>query len=179
MRVWTLLALVGMSSRHAAAQSIGVEPGELAPPFALAGLDGGQVTLAEFRGRPVVINFWATWCRPCRVEMPMLIGAWQENRGPKLEIVAVNLSDQERRKDVRRFVEHLKLPFYVALDERGRVRERYGLVSLPTTVFVDSAGTVRGVHAGPLSEHNLADGLAAILPISTTAAPATGLDSPK
>jgi peroxiredoxin len=179
MRVWTLLALVGMSSRHAAAQSIGVEPGELAPPFALAGLDGGQVTLAEFRGRPVVINFWATWCVPCRVEMPMLIGAWQEHRALSLEIVAVNLTDQERRKDVRRFVDQLKLPFRVALDERGRVRERYGLVSLPTTVFVDTAGTIRAVRSGPLSEHNLADGIAAILPSPAAAAPAPAIDSAK
>ena len=87
----------------------------------------------------------------------------------QLEIVAVNLTDQERGKDVRRFVEQLALPFHVALDARGRVRERYGLVSLPTTVFVDSAGTVRARHSGPLSEHNLAEGLAAILP-----APARG-----
>jgi thiol-disulfide isomerase/thioredoxin len=179
LRAWALVAIVGVSSRPAVAQSTDLEPGRLAPPFDLAGLDGGRVTLTEFRGRPVVINFWATWCTPCRVEMPMLIEAWQENRGQPLEIVAVNLTDQERGKDVRRFVEQLKLPFYVALDQRGRVRERYGLVSLPTTVFVDSAGTVRAVHAGPLSEHNLAEGLAAILPIPATAAPATGVDSTK
>jgi thiol-disulfide isomerase/thioredoxin len=177
--VWALLVVVGVSGRPALAQSTDLEPGRLALPFDLAGLDGGRVVLADFRGRPVVINFWATWCVPCRVEMPMLIEAWRENRGQPLEIIAVNVTDQERRKDVRRFVEQLKLPFQVALDERGRVRERYGLVSLPTTVFVDSAGTVRAVHAGPLSEHNLAEGLAAILPIPAPAPRATGFDSTK
>jgi peroxiredoxin len=177
LRAWALLAIVGVLSRPAVAQSTDVEPGRLAPPFDLAVLDGGRVTLAEFRGRPVVINFWATWCTPCRVEMPMLIRAWRDNRGRLLEIVAVNLTDQERRKDVRRFVEQQELPFHVALDERGRVRERYGLVSLPTTVFVDSAGIVRAHHSGPLSEHNLAEGLAAILPAATVPAPVTAIDS--
>lgn len=179
VRVWALMAAAGVWSRAAVAQSADLEPGRPAPTFDLARLEGGRVMLAEFRGHPVVINFWATWCTPCRVEMPMLIGAWQEHRGRALEIVAINLTDQERRKDVRQFVEQLKLPFYVALDERGRVRERYGLMSLPTTVFVDSAGTVRAVHAGPLSERNLADGLAAIVPSPTRAAPATGVDSTK
>ena len=177
--IWAFLVVVGMSVRPALAQSMDVEPGRFAPLFDLAGLDGGRVLLSEFRGRPVVINFWATWCVPCRVEMPMLIGAWQEHRALSLEIVAVNLTDQERRKDVRRFVEQLKLPFRVALDERGRVRERYGLVSLPTTVFVDTAGTIRAVRSGPLSEHNLADGIAAILPSPAAAAPAPAIDSAK
>jgi peroxiredoxin len=158
VRAWALVAVIGAFGRAAGAQSAALEPGRLAPAFDLATLDGGHVALADFRGRPVVINFWATWCVPCRVEMPMLVGAWRGNRDRGLEVLAVNLTDQERGKDVRRFVEELALPFHVALDERGRVRERYRLVSLPTTVFVDSTGTVRGHHSGPLSEHNLAEG---------------------
>ena len=152
-------------------------PGRVCACAPARGDDGGRVALSDFRGRPVVINFWATWCVPCRVEMPMLIGAWRGNRDRDLEIVAVNLTDQERGKDVRRFVEELALPFHVALDARGRVRERYGLVGLPTTVFVDSAGTIRARHSGPLSEHNLSVGLAAILPAAARAVPAAGIDS--
>jgi peroxiredoxin len=177
VRAWALVAVIGAFGRAAGAQSAALEPGQLAPAFDLAALDGSRVALADFRGRPMVINFWATWCVPCRVEMPMLIGAWRGNRDRELEIVAVNLTDQERGKDVRRFVEELALPFHVALDARGRVRERFGLVSLPTTVFVDSAGTIRALHSGPLSEHNLSEGLAAILPAATVAAPAAGIDS--
>lgn len=171
VRAGAFVAVIAGLGRTAGAQSASLEPDQPAPPFDLATLDGSRVALADFRGRPVVINFWATWCVPCRVEMPMLIGAWRGHRDRELEIVAVNLTDQERGKDVRRFVEELALPFHVALDARGRVRERYGLVSLPTTLFVDSAGTVRARHSGPLSEHNLSEGLAAILPA------AAGVDS--
>jgi peroxiredoxin len=177
--VWPVVAVITAFGRAAEAQSAALEPGQPAPTFDLATLDGSRVALTDFRGRPVVINFWATWCVPCRVEMPMLIGAWRDNREWGLEVLAVNLTDQERGKDVRRFVAELALPFHVALDARGRVRERYDLVSLPTTVFVDSAGTIRARHSGPLSEHNLSEGLAAILPAAAVARPATGIDSTK
>lgn len=114
------------------------KPGEPAPAFALERLEGGRVGLIDLRGRPVIVNFWATWCIPCRTEMPELALAWKQHRAAGLEVLAVNLTDQERRKDVHRFAEDLGIPFPVLLDVRDRVRERYELVMLPTTVFVDT-----------------------------------------
>ena len=145
------------------AQKDAVVVGRPSPMFELERLEGGRVNLGEFRGRPVVINFWATWCVPCRTEMPELIDAWRRNAGA-IEILAVNLTDQEKRKDVTRFVAEFAVPFPVLLDVRGKVRERYALVLLPTTIFVDSAGIVRTVHSGPLTEGALEVGLGTILP---------------
>ena len=104
--------------------------------------------------------------------MPLLISAWHAHRSSAIEIVAVNLTDQERRKDIGRFVEEMRMPFPVLLDEKGRVRERYALTTVPTTVFVDSSGIVRAVHPGPISAAALARGLGTILPPST--APRSG-----
>lgn len=146
------------------AQTYSAEPGEAAPDFTLPRLDGGRIALADLRGRPVLINFWATWCRPCRTEMPELVSAYATHRAAGLEIVAVNLTDQENGKDVRRFVAELGMLFPIALDEKGKVRERYRLVSLPTSIFVDTAGVVRVVHPGPISAGVLAQGLDSILP---------------
>ena len=137
--------------------------GSPSPLFNLERLDGGRAALGEFRGRPVIINFWASWCGPCRAEMPDLIDAWHKNSGA-LEILAVNLTDQERRKDVTRFVAEFGIPFPVLLDVRGKVRELYSLVLLPTTVFLDSGGVVRSVHSGPLTRSALELGLGTILP---------------
>jgi hypothetical protein len=81
-----------------------------------------------------------------------------------LVILAVNLTDQERRKDIGRFVSELGMTFPVLLDARGKVRELYDLTSVPTTVFVDSRGLVRGLHPGPITRHALDRGLVAILP---------------
>lgn len=143
---------------------IAVKPGEPAPEFRLKTLGGTAVALSELKGRPVVINFWATWCPPCRVEMPMLATAQQTHQDAGLEVLAVNLTDQEYLKDVRKFVAEFAMPFRVALDEKGRVRSRYGLVALPTTVFIGADGTVQVVHSGPISAAALDRHLAQILP---------------
>jgi hypothetical protein len=95
--------------------------------------------------------------------MPNLIEAWRADSGA-MDVLAVNLTDQEKRKDVTRFVTELGIPFPVLLDVRGKVRELYSLVSLPTTVFLDSSGVVRTIHSGPLTPDALERGLATIRP---------------
>jgi peroxiredoxin len=157
-----VLLLLATAAAHA--QSSGIAPGRPAPDFTLKRLGGGTETLRELRGHPVVINFWASWCQPCRTEMPDLLAAYHANEGEGLWLLAINLTDQERRKDVARFVEDLAMAVPVLLDEKGRVRERFGLVTVPTTVFVDVAGVIRRVHSGPISREALARGLDAILP---------------
>ena len=137
--------------------------GQEAPDFELKSLAGGRVHLRDLRGHPVLVNFWASWCVPCTTEMPLILAAYDSLKDQGLLVVAVNLSDQERMKDVRAFVDSFNLQFSVLLDERGRTRERYRLVALPTTVFIDSAGLVRQVISGPMTPGMLSGGLARLL----------------
>ena len=159
-----ILALAVMLLAPGAAAAQGAVVGSAAPDFTLRLLGGGEVRLAEFRGHPVLVNFWATWCPPCRTEMPRLVAADSAHQAEGLVVIAVNLTDQERRRDVAKFVAEYRMNFPVALDERGRIRNLYRLRGAPTSVFVDSAGIVRLVQQGPLSDDDLARGLAAILP---------------
>ena len=158
-RVVLLLALVG--SHPLAAQRARV--GDPAPDFALPALAGDTVHLAELRGHPVILNFWATWCPPCQVELPALVVAYGAHQGDGLRIVAVN-GDDERVSVIRGFTHRMGLPFPVLLDRRARVTSQYRVLGLPTTVFVDSTGIVRAIHAGPISPAELAAELQLILP---------------
>jgi len=143
------------------AQAPGV--GDPAPEFSLRTLDGPAARLSDYRGRAVVVNFWASWCAPCEAELPELVSAYHANEARGLSVLAVNLTDQERRTDVLTFVRAAGIPFPVLLDERGRVRERYRLIAVPTTVFIDRTGDVQRIHPGPLTRKGLEDGVEIIL----------------
>ncbi len=91
------------------------------------------------------------------------MAAYERHSVAGLAVLAVNLRDQERERDVRRFVEEFRLPFPILLDARGAVRRRYRVRAIPTTVFIDSTGTVRLTHAGPLTAEALQRGLREIL----------------
>lgn len=144
---------------------VGLPPavGRPAPAFELEALGGGRAGLADLRGHAVVLNFWASWCKPCREEMPEIVLRYERLHQAGLEVLAVNLTDEERRSDIRRFVEEFRLPFPVLLDVKGKVRRRYGLVGVPMTVFVDTGGVVAAVHTGPMSGQVLDRGLGLIV----------------
>ena len=137
----------------------------VAPDFTLKTLAGDTLSLSHLRGHPVFLNFWATWCKPCRGEMSDIIAAYDAHHTAGLEVLAINLTDQERMKDVRSFVQELQLPFPVLLDQKGKVRKRYGLRGVPTSVFIDTLGVVRLVNIGPITRENIQRGLAEILPV--------------
>ncbi len=139
-------------------------PSAPAPDFTLRTLAGDSARLSALRGRPVLVNFWASWCKPCRFEIPAIVEAYAIHRDVGLAVLAVNLRDQERERDVRRFVEEHQLPFPVPLDTKGKVRRGYRLRAIPTTLFIDTAGVIQLIHPGPLTAEALERGLAAILP---------------
>lgn len=137
------------------------KPGELAPAFALDKLEGGSLALADLRGSPLMINFWATWCPPCRGEMPDLDALQRQHRDAGLVVLAVNL--QEDAPTVRRYADTLGLTLPIVLDRNGRVADRYNLTALPTTYFVDREGVVRDLNIGALTAKGLRTKVAKIL----------------
>lgn len=124
-----------------------------APPFALEALDGTSVALADLRGRVVVVNLWASWCGPCRAEMPALQRLYAAQRAEGLEVLAVNSTVQDSEAAAREFARSFGLTFPVLLDRAGEVSDRYRLRALPSTFFIGRDGVIRAVIVGgPLSE---------------------------
>lgn len=120
--------------------------GEPVPDFNLETPDGGRISLAEFAGQPMVINFWATWCRPCAVEMPLFEAAQHMYGDQGLAIIGVNVG--EPTSLVKPFLEERGLTFPVALDLNSRVADQYNIYSYPTTYFVDRDGKVINIRRG-------------------------------
>ncbi len=139
--------------------------GRAAPDFLLEQLDGLPLRLSDLQGRPVLVNFWATWCSPCRKEMPLLIKAYEENQAQGLVVVGVNL--QEGDELVQGFVDEFGIEFPIVMDRTGQVAEtwRVGgpLGGLPASYFIDRQGVIREVFFGQMSEDDLNERLAAIL----------------
>jgi thiol-disulfide isomerase/thioredoxin len=139
-----------------------LRPGQAAPGFTLTDLAGRQVTLSDYRGRPVVINFWATWCVPCRKEMPDLEAAARRHREHGLVVLAVNV--HEGPALVKPFMDDLGLREIVPLlDTNATAVARYQVVGLPTTYFIDRQGQIRDIHMGPLDAASIAQKLARIM----------------
>lgn len=130
-------------------KKLGIEKPEKvirAPDFTLEDLSGRRVGLKDLRGKVVFLNFWATWCIPCRQEMPTMEKLHQEFKELGLEVVAVNL--REGKKDVRKFFDELGLSFTALLDRDGEVSNEYGVWSLPLSYFVNRNGEFVGKVAG-------------------------------
>ncbi len=126
----------------------GIAVGSPAPDFTLQNLAGDEVALSSFAGRPVMINFWASWCAPCRIEMPEIEAIYQERQDEGLVILALN--QDEDADTVREYFAALQLSFDPLLDMDLKVAEEYGVAGIyPTSYFIAPDGTVSGVHRGP------------------------------
>jgi peroxiredoxin len=124
------------------------ENGFLAPDFTLPSPDGQMVRLSDLRGnKAVLLNFWATWCAPCRLEMPTMDKAYQEYKSRGLEVLAVSL-DTGPNSVVKHFMQELKLDFPVLLDPDMEVLRLYRMVGIPASVLIDKQGIVRHREVG-------------------------------
>ncbi|MBW7652275.1 TlpA disulfide reductase family protein [Anoxybacillus sp. ST4] len=131
--------------------NIGIDVGEIAPDFELMTLKGEKMKLSQFRGKKVVLNFWASWCPPCRAEMPEM-QRFHEQYGQHVAIVAVNLTNKEKSRDaVETFVNQKSVTFDIMLDEQGTVSKTYKVITIPTSYIIDEQGIIRSKHVGPLS----------------------------
>ncbi len=142
-------------SGAAAAPIIGAQ----APDFTLMDVEGRAVQLSAQRGRAVVLNFWATWCEPCRLEMPLLQETYQERGPDRMLVLGVNLD--EPLETVAAFRDELDLTFPLLLDPDGEVQRLYRVFGYPTTFVIDSDGVVRAIEIGVLDELRLARALKA------------------
>lgn len=130
--------------------------GFLAPDFTLDLLVGGEMTLSEQQGNVVIINLWASWCPPCRAEMPALQQVYLDNRDRGLEVLAVNTTFQDQESAAAAFAKEFGLTFSILMDRTGDVSRQYLLRAMPSTFFVDREGVIRKVIiGGPMSEATL------------------------
>jgi thiol-disulfide isomerase/thioredoxin len=111
-----------------------------APDFTASRPEGGQVRLSGLRGKAVFLNFWATWCPPCRAEIPSMEALYQRFRGKDLEFLAVDI--QENPQDVSAFLREYGVSFPAALDSTGRISAGYGIRGIPTTFIIDREGNI-------------------------------------
>jgi thiol-disulfide isomerase/thioredoxin len=138
--------------------------GFLAPDFTLVTLDGTTVQLSDLRGRPVLINFWASWCGPCRAEMPHIEAAYEAHSDEGL--IVLGIDQLESPPLVADFVEEFNLTFPIPLDRDGLVSEAYRARALPTSFFVDANGIIRETFTGPMTAGLIESKLELILSIS-------------
>lgn len=142
----------------------GAQPvqGQLAPNFAFQYPNGDTFTLADFRGQPVIVNFWATWCPPCRREMPGLVKAYEQYKDDGLMILEVDVA--EPPEAVAQFVQEYNMTMPVILDQRQEVTRLYRTDSFPTSFFIDKDGVIQVRWVGYLPEDQLALNLQKIMP---------------
>lgn len=135
------------------ASSLGgtVRVGGIAPDFSLPDLNGEMHSLGEHRGEAVILNFWTTWCPPCKFEMPALQQAFERHSDQGLVILAVNLTESDDRDLVGPYREELGLMFPILLDQESQVSgDLYRVLGLPTSVFIDRSGIIREIYIGAL-----------------------------
>jgi thiol-disulfide isomerase/thioredoxin len=122
--------------------------------FNLQGVDGQSVALSQFIGRPILVNFWATWCGPCRIEMPEIQAIWEEHKDDGLVVLALDQS--ETAEDVQAYFDELGLTFTPLLDEGNRTARNFGLQgTLPASVFINPDSEVSVIHRGVMTRGQL------------------------
>ncbi|MEK4522884.1 redoxin domain-containing protein [Psychrobacillus sp. FSL W7-1493] len=137
----------------------GTGKGDSAPDFTLTTLDGKEVSLSDYKGKKVVLNFWTSWCPPCKAEMPHMQNYYEDmTEEDNVEILAVNLTNKDNGLDeVSSFIEDYGLTFPIPMDEEGQVGNAYKIISIPTTYMIDTSGIIQNIIVGPMDEQMMID----------------------
>jgi len=129
--------------------------GRTAPEFVLESFSGEKVRLSDFRGKTLLVNFWASWCHPCREEAPVLEKTYMSLSGDQVEFIGINIMDD--RKSAEEYVNSFGGSFVNIYDPENRVHLDYGVGGVPETFFVNPEGIITGKHRGPLTEKMIID----------------------
>ena len=131
---------------------IGLEKGNKAPDFELLTLEGEKVSISDFEGKNVILNFWATWCKPCEKEMPELEKVYQQNKD-EVTVVAVNFTVSEKNvESVQSYIKQGGYTFPVLLDQKNKANSGFEVLSYPTTYFLDENGIIRDKVIGQMTD---------------------------
>ena len=145
---------------HADSQIGLIRPGP-APDFQIQLYSGGAFQLSAQRGKPVLVNYWASWCPPCRQEAPVLERAWQQYRGRGLVLVGLDIWDTEQ--DARRFMSEFNVSYANGPDPKGAAAIDYGVTGIPETFFIRTDGTIARHWIGPLTDQQVSAFVAELL----------------
>lgn len=138
--------------------------GEPAPDFSLKTIEGDGVKLSDFKGKTVLLNLWASWCPPCRYEMPGIQAAYEKYKDRGLVVLGIDYAVQDNLQDAKDFVEEFKLTFPILLDETGEVSAGlYGMRGLPTSYFIDKEGILQHIQVGAMLPEKLEEILTKII----------------
>lgn len=130
-----------------------VQEGSPAPNFELKTIDGKSVSLSDYKGKKVILNFWATWCPPCKAEMPHMQQFYESKKDRNIEILAVNLTSMDKGlESVKTFKQDYGITFQIPLDEDGNAGIKYQAFTIPTSYIIDSKGIIRNKIVGPMDE---------------------------
>jgi cytochrome c biogenesis protein CcmG/thiol:disulfide interchange protein DsbE len=127
--------------------NVGNKIGFMAPDFTLPTVDNREIRLSDYRGRPVILNFWATWCGPCRYEVPAFKAFYE--RYPEEEVAIIAISTQDDPDSARGYAVRDGLKFVIPVDPRGVVANMYNVRGMPTTFFLNEAGIITSIKIGP------------------------------
>ncbi|WP_065410384.1 peroxiredoxin family protein [Pseudobacillus wudalianchiensis] len=144
----------GENQEVMAGKAVGLKIGNQAPDFTLETLDGKKVALSDYQGKKVILNFWATWCPPCKAEMPHMQNFYEkEANKSNVEILAVNLTNNDQGKEaVAEFSKQYGLTFPILLDQDGTTGSTYQVATIPTTYILNTDGTIHQRIIGPMDE---------------------------
>jgi thiol-disulfide isomerase/thioredoxin len=141
-------------TRGASGPVQGSAVGKPAPDFELETLDGRKVKLSDYRGKAVLLNFWATWCQPCKIEMPWLIEFEKDYKAEGFEVVGVAMEDTDKA-EIEKFLKEMNVNYVVLLGKESVGEEYGGVLGLPTTFYIGRDGTIVEQHAGLISKSDI------------------------
>ncbi len=150
-KFWSLGFLIAIAIMMAImsppSQALAKEDKHIASDFTLKDLDDNDVSLNQFRGKYLLINFWATWCGPCKIEMPSLEQLYRQFKSERFDMLGIS-NDMFGKRVVKPYIVAKNITFPMLLDQRMAVSRQYGIVSLPTTILIDPQGIIIGVLQG-------------------------------